>query len=285
MTPIPASHADHDPLAVAAHAAGDATGSELDDALALVAGCADCAALHHDLRAIALAMPALPAPVRTRDFRLTPEQAASLRPPAWRRLLAPLAGPRFAFAGPLGTGLATLGIAGFLLAGTVGMPLAGTAAAPQGQPESTDLTVMLVPSPMPAAASEAPAAGTPSIEGFPGNEAPAGAGSGTGYGPVESGDGAITPGADPGALTAASGASPNPDADASMGPSAADPKASLPSERSSLAAPGEEYATAGEVDQVPPAAPGVTPLTVLAVVLLVAGTLIGGLRLIARRAA
>ena len=131
MTPIPASHADHDPLAVAAHAAGDATGSELDDALALVAGCADCAALHHDLRAIALAMPALPAPVRTRDFRLTPEQAASLRPPAWRRLLAPLAGPRFAFAGPLGTGLATLGIAGFLLAGTVGMPLAGTAAAPQ----------------------------------------------------------------------------------------------------------------------------------------------------------
>jgi hypothetical protein len=130
MTPIPASHADHDPLAVAAHAAGDATGSELDDALALVAACPDCAALHHDLRSIAAALPDLPAPVRTRDFRLTPEQAASIRPAGWRRLLAPLAGPRFAFAGPLGTGLATLGIVGILAAGAVGMPLAGTAAAP-----------------------------------------------------------------------------------------------------------------------------------------------------------
>jgi hypothetical protein len=130
MTPIPASHADHDPLAIAAHAAGDATGSELDDALALVAACADCAALHHDLRSIAAALPDLPAPVRTRDFRLTPGQAASLRPAGWRRLLAPLAGPRFAFTGPLGTGLATLGIVGFLAAGAIGAPLAGTAAVP-----------------------------------------------------------------------------------------------------------------------------------------------------------
>jgi hypothetical protein len=131
MTPIPATHVDHDPLAVAAFAAGDAEGAGLDAAMAQVAACAECAALHHDLRAIATALPALPAAVRTRDFRLTPEQAASLRPSGWRRLLAPLAGPRFAFAGPLGTGLATLGIAGFLVAGAVGMPLAGSAAAPQ----------------------------------------------------------------------------------------------------------------------------------------------------------
>ena len=133
-----ASHADHDPLAIAAYAAGDATGPELDDALALVAACPDCAALHHDLRAIAAALPALPAPVRTRDFRLTPEQAASLRPAGWRRLLAPLAGPRFAFAGPLGTGLATLGIAGLLVAGSVGMPLGGAASAPAGDGGSPD---------------------------------------------------------------------------------------------------------------------------------------------------
>jgi hypothetical protein len=131
MTPIPTSHAGHDPLAVAAYAAGDATGNELDAALAQVAACEACAVLHHDLRAIALALPALPAPSRTRDFRLTPEQAASLRPSGWRRLLAPLAGPKFAFAGPLGTGLATLGVAGFLLAGAMGMPLAGSASAPQ----------------------------------------------------------------------------------------------------------------------------------------------------------
>ena len=127
MPHLPASHADHDPLAIAAYAAGDATGPELDDALALVAACADCAALHHDLRAIAAALPALPAPARTRDFRLTPEQAASLRPAGWRRLLAPFAGPRFAFAGPVGAGLATLGLAGFLVAGSFGVPLAATA--------------------------------------------------------------------------------------------------------------------------------------------------------------
>ena len=76
--------------------------------------------------------PRLPAPARTRDFRLTPEQAASLRPAGWRRLLAPFAGPRFAFAGPLGTGLATLGLAGFLVAGSFGVPLAATRLATAG---------------------------------------------------------------------------------------------------------------------------------------------------------
>ena len=89
-------------------------GTELETAAALVATCASCAALHRDLRAIAAALPELPAPRRTRDFRLTPAQAASLRPAGWRRILAPFAGPRFAFAAPLGSGLAALGIAGIL---------------------------------------------------------------------------------------------------------------------------------------------------------------------------
>ena len=137
MTPIPATHADHDPLAIAAHAAGDATGSELDTALALVAGCEACALLHHDLRSIATALPALPAPVRSRDFRITPQQAASLRPSGLRRLLAPLAGPRFAFAGPLGTGLATLGIAGLLVGAAAGMPISGSGATAASAPQDT----------------------------------------------------------------------------------------------------------------------------------------------------
>jgi hypothetical protein len=63
------------------------------------------------------ALPVLPAPARSRDFRLTPEQAASLSPTGLRRLLAPLAGARFAFAGPAGAGLAALGLAGILLSG------------------------------------------------------------------------------------------------------------------------------------------------------------------------
>jgi len=129
--PTAADHAAHDRLAVAAYAAGDATGAELAAAMALVAACTGCASLHHDLRAIAAALPTTLAPVRPRDFRITPEQAAALRPTGWRRLLAPFAGPGFAFAGPLGSGLATLGLAGILVAGAVGLPLGGsTAGAP-----------------------------------------------------------------------------------------------------------------------------------------------------------
>jgi hypothetical protein len=154
MPHVPASpHADHDRLLVATYAAGDATGAELETAQALVATCADCAALHRDLRTIAGAVAALPAPVRSRDFRLSPEQAARLQPSPWRRLLAPFAGPRFAFAGPLGTGLATLGIAGLLVAGSLGAPLA--AMAPTGGGAQSGSGVQ---------APVAPAGGAPAIE-------------------------------------------------------------------------------------------------------------------------
>jgi hypothetical protein len=109
------SHATHDLELVAAHASRDLGGRDLESATALVAGCDACAELHADLRAIAAALPATPAPRRRRDFRLTPEQAASLGPAGWRRLLAPFGSPRFAFAAPLGAGLATLGLAGLLV--------------------------------------------------------------------------------------------------------------------------------------------------------------------------
>jgi hypothetical protein len=125
MPHLPDHQSDHDPLLIAAFAAGDAEGADLERAQALVATCDECAALHHDLRAIASAMPATPAPARRRDFRLTPEQAAELRPSGWRRLLAPLAGPRFAFAGPLGGSLAALGLAGILVVGAASTPIAG----------------------------------------------------------------------------------------------------------------------------------------------------------------
>ena len=117
------AHDAHDLELVAAFAAGDAAGTDLETATALVAGCAECAVLHHDLRAITAAMPALPAPVRRRDFRLTPEQAGSLRPAGWRRLLGTLAGPSFRFAAPLGTGLATLGLVGILAGSLASVPL------------------------------------------------------------------------------------------------------------------------------------------------------------------
>ena len=120
-------HRNHDLLLIAALAAGDAEGTDLEQARDLVATCDECAALHHDLRAISAALPATPVPTRSRDFRLTPQQADALRPAGWRRLLAPLAGPRFAFAAPLGGSLAALGIAGILVAGAASTPIANVA--------------------------------------------------------------------------------------------------------------------------------------------------------------
>jgi hypothetical protein len=154
-TADPVAHAAHDPLVVAAYAAGDAGGAELEAASALVAACPACAALDRDLRAIAAALPEMPAPRRARDFRLTAEQAASLRPTRWRRVLAPFAGPRFAFAAPLGSGLAALGLVGILLAGT-GLPLGGATAgaAPESERTTSNGTEMT-----PALASEAPLPG------------------------------------------------------------------------------------------------------------------------------
>ena len=154
-------HDTHDLELVAAHAAGDAQGPALEQASALVAGCTECAAVHHDLRAIAAAMPELPAPVRPRDFRLTPEQAASLRPSGIRGLLAAFSGPRFAFATPLGTGLAALGIVGVLVA-SGGFASGGTAGARDDGAAVTAPEVAPAPSAAAMyAASAAPAAEVP----------------------------------------------------------------------------------------------------------------------------
>ncbi len=151
--PDPApGHAAHDALLVAAHAAGDAEGADLGRAAALVASCPECARLHRDLRALAAALASAPAPARPRDFGITPARAAALRRPrGWRRLLAPLAGARSA-AGPLAASLAALGLAGLLLGGGLRLPLggAGTAAlAPERAGASAEI----------GAAASAPAAG------------------------------------------------------------------------------------------------------------------------------
>jgi hypothetical protein len=156
-------HPGHDLELIAAYAAGDATGPELERATALVAECDDCAALHHDLRSIAAAMPELPAPARTRDFMLTPEQAAGLRPTGIRGLLATLSGPRFSFATPLGTGLAALGIVGVLVA-SGGLPTGGGTAAPQPEVAVTQ-----------SAQAAGGAAGAALASQAPASEAPAGA--------------------------------------------------------------------------------------------------------------
>jgi len=120
------SHDRHDPIVVAALAAGDLAGTDRDQALAQVQSCPDCASLHADLLAIAQATATLPPPIAhtERDFRLSPEQAAHLRPAGVRRWL-PSWSARAILSRPLGVGLATFGLIGLLVGNA---PMLGSAA-------------------------------------------------------------------------------------------------------------------------------------------------------------
>lgn len=111
---------DHDETLIVRLAAEDLHGREADAARARVAECPTCAELLSDIRAIMVATAALPAPRRSRDFRLTETEAARLRRTGWRRVVGLFNGPSFAFTRPLATGLATLGIVGLLLSALPG---------------------------------------------------------------------------------------------------------------------------------------------------------------------
>jgi hypothetical protein len=128
----PASHDRHDLMLVAALAADDLAGADRDQAIALIDSCTACATVRDDLVALARATASAPPPIaaRPRDFRLTPTDAARLRPSGWRRLVAALSTPRAAVTRPLGVGLATLGLIG-LLVGNVQLGFGSAASAPQ----------------------------------------------------------------------------------------------------------------------------------------------------------
>jgi len=267
----PADHAAHDPLLVAAYAAGDAAGEELEVVTALVAACAACATLHHDLRAIAAALPLMPAPRRTRDFRLTAGQAASLRPTGWRRVLAPFAGPRFAFAAPLGSGLAALGIVGLLLAGT-GLPLGGATAG--AAPAEAPLLAAPRADETSAAASPASDEGqvtTTAASDDPDMQGAVTAPEGT-AGADAAGGGAPTAGSDKNAA----GAHASPEGVQGV------PEASAPA--APAEAPGEAVRVTGARDQATGQA-GNVPLLALATAMLLAGVAMAGVRVLSRRIA
>jgi hypothetical protein len=142
MDPLTNPHDRHDLLLIAAHASGDLAGRDLAQADELVASCPDCALLYGDLRAIVSATAALPTVERPRDFRLTPADAARLRPAGWRRAVGWLRGDSAARRGgalrPLAIGLTTLGLVGLVFSAT---PLAdglggSSASVPQALDES-----------------------------------------------------------------------------------------------------------------------------------------------------
>ena len=119
------SHARHEPLDIAAFAAGDLGGPDRERVGDLIGSCDACRGLLADLQALAVATrtdpPAFP-PRRT-DFRLTDDDAVRLSSPS-RRLMAWLAGPRGSITRPLAMGLATLGVAVIVLS-SIPLPFAG----------------------------------------------------------------------------------------------------------------------------------------------------------------
>ena len=277
MPHLPDHQTDHDPLLIAAFASGDAEGADLERARDLVARCDDCAALHHDLRAVAAAMPALPAAVRSRDFRLTPEQADSLRPAGWRRLLAPLAGPRFAFAAPLGGSLAALGIAGILVAGAAGMPLASggardryVAAQPPAATDDPSFTAVELTGPSPAPVA-------PQVRPAPSSAIPAAGQGNAQYEPYAS-----SPPHDTSATSAApDGEDGRTSADGSVKSAGGDQGTGS----TTSGGEGDPLVDANDPSLVTGSTDSPTPLQVIATIVLVVGVLLVGSRWVARRAA
>ena len=178
-----------------------------------MAGCPACAELLADLRAIATATAALPAPRRTRDFRLTDADAARLRPAGWRGLVARFGSPSFAFTRPLAAGLATLGIAGLLFA-TIPLGFGGaTSLAPEHVLSTVGNSVGSQDSTGGFSASEAPAAPSPAASAA---AAPAPA-----EAPPASGDGRTSVDSGGPAPSAAASSAPGPSAAASSVPGVA----------------------------------------------------------------
>ena len=139
-------HEQHDPMLVVSLASGDLATADRDYATAqsLVAGCSDCARLHDDVLAIAAATKALPPASRTRDFQISPEQAARLRPSGVRGVLARLTAPGGLFSPQLGVGLATLGVAGLLIGslGSINIGLGSAAAPAAGGPPAASMAAI-----------------------------------------------------------------------------------------------------------------------------------------------
>jgi hypothetical protein len=158
---VDAAHASHDRLVIARLVADDLHPDELDAARALVEQCPACEALASELRSISMATAQLPAPRRTRDFRITPEQAASLRGTWWQRAVRALSAPRLAVLQPLAGTAVAIGLVLVVLGSGV-LPLSGSSPAsdadlpdPTQSAETARISVSAPSEPAPAAAPTA----------------------------------------------------------------------------------------------------------------------------------
>ena len=123
---LSAEHNRHDRLLVARFAAGDLEGNLQHEGQELVRRCSECAALAADITAISKSVAKMPAPRRTKDFRLTTEQADHLRGSRFDRWLRTITGSGWATVRPVAAVALSVG----LVMSTVGaLPLLSAGAA------------------------------------------------------------------------------------------------------------------------------------------------------------
>ncbi len=149
-------HARHDRLLVARFAVGESLPGEAEEGRRLTASCADCSQLAADLGALRTSLAAMPAPLRTRNFRLTAEQAERLRRNALERFLRRLAAPGLTMLRPV----AGVALAMGLTVAVVGaaLPLAGSPKAASA-PEPPTRTLVDLGTAAATATPPVPAAG------------------------------------------------------------------------------------------------------------------------------
>lgn len=166
---LTAEHRRHDRLLVARFAVGDAAHGQDHEAQELVRRCSECAALAADITAISKSVARMPAPPRSRDFRLTPEQAAQLRGSRIDRWLRTITGSGWSTVRPVAAVALSVGmvmsVVGFL-------PVIGAAGgAPEGSPVLGPVAGLGQPTPAADRFSGAP---TPAATGEPAEIAPGG---------------------------------------------------------------------------------------------------------------
>jgi hypothetical protein len=140
------AHLQHDPLLIVRYVADDVHPDEVETARTRLSTCDACAELARDLRALTSATVAVPAPPRTRDFRLTPEQARSARPSGWRRLFGGMAGPRIGVLQPLSSAAIAIGLV-LVVIGSGAVPWLSTSEERATQPDRTAQTERAQPAP------------------------------------------------------------------------------------------------------------------------------------------
>jgi hypothetical protein len=130
-------HRRHDRLLVARFATGDAEFGQEREARDLIRRCSECAELAADVTLISKSVAKLPAARRTRDFRLTAEQADKLRGSAFERFFRALSGSGWAVVRPAAAVALSIG----LVMSVVGvLPILGFAAGPAAGPTSGQVT-------------------------------------------------------------------------------------------------------------------------------------------------